>query len=356
MEGNHLLSFQISINRYLPGQKLGPGDSRWAKFNAAFRNETHTLESFIEEVSRGYAFCAELGGCQREHCGQWCCPNRTNDPIHCGRPMGYRTNRHWGSAQHIGLDFDAGDVRASLDYLLSVPLIAESAAFAYTTLSHSPASPRSRVVIITDIPFTDPDYYRQAKRAVMDQVPWGDSGVHDPSRSFYGTTPKLGTVNYVGRILPLNVIDELIEEHSADMEREQARRDLPRIPGYQVMGQTPAERYVNAALQQEVAWVASRNEGTGERHKELLLAALKLGSLRQSEWLPTEVRMGIDPIGALIPAANRNGYIGKYGEDIARRTIFDGVAYSKPRPIPSKWDNRIGITWSGGQWVRSVSV
>ena len=66
--------------------------------------------------------------------------------------------------------------------------------------------------------------------------------------------------------------------------------------------------------------------------------------------------MGIDPIGALIPAANRNGYIGKYGEDIARRTIFDGVAYSKPRPIPIKWDNRIGNTWSGGQWVRSVSV
>ena len=140
------------------------------------------------------------------------------------------------------------------------------------------------------------------------------------------------------------------------MEREQARRDLPRIPKAQVMGQTPAERYVNAAVQQEVAWVASRVEGTGDRHQGLLLAAVKLESLKQSDWLPAQVRGSIDPLSSLLPAAQQNGYVKKYGEGTARRTILDGVAYSKPRPIPSKWDNRIGITWSGGQWVRSVSV
>ena len=153
-----LPGIRVSIGRYLPGQKLGPGDSRWAKFNAAFRNETHTLESLIEEVSRGHAFCAELGGCQREHCGQWCCPDKMNDPVHCGRPKGYRLNRHWEGAQHIGLDFDSCGVRTSLDYLLSVPLIAANAAFAYTTLSHTPESPRSRVAFISDTPFVDPDY------------------------------------------------------------------------------------------------------------------------------------------------------------------------------------------------------
>jgi hypothetical protein len=50
-------------------------------------------------------------------------------------------NSYWVGAQHIGLDFDNGDSSSSLDYLLSVPFIAQHAAFAYTMLSHTPVSP-----------------------------------------------------------------------------------------------------------------------------------------------------------------------------------------------------------------------
>ena len=137
-------------------------------------------------------------------------------------------------------------------------------------------------------------------------------------------------------------------------------RARARCLGYlpsQVLGRTPAERYVNTALQQEVAWLASRVEGTGERHQGLLLAAMKLESLKQSEWLPAEVRSSIDPLDALLTAAHRNGYVEKYGEATARRTIADGVAYASPRPEPASWNSRAAKRiWSGGQWVKSVTV
>jgi len=350
-------NFGVSINRYLPGQKLGLGDRRWGRYNGSFQPETHSPESLLHEVELGHAFSAVQGICQLEHCGRRCCPERKNDREHCGRPAGYRLNRHWVEAQHIGLDFDNGDSRSSLDYLLSVPFIAQHAAFAYTTLSHTPTCPKARVVFITDVAFTDADYYRRAKRAVMASLPWGDTAVHDPSRFFYGTNPESGTTRYLGQLLSLVTVDGLIEGHRDHLELEQGARALPRIPSHQVGGGTAAERYVNTAIQQEVAWLASRVEGTGERHRGLLLAALKLGSLKQSEWLPVQVRNNLDPLGSLLTAAHRNGYVEKYGEEAARRTIADGVAYSKSRQKPSSWNSSGGRrTWSGGQWVKSVTV
>mgnify|MGYP000445162653 CR=1 FL=1 len=356
-EGNHVMRFRLSINRYIPGQKLGIGDGRWGRYNGSFQPEIHSAKSLLDEVEQGHGFCALQGGCQLEHCGQWCCPERKGDLGHCGRPKGYRANRHWTEAQHIGLDFDNGDTRSSLDYLLNVPLIAQHASFVYTTLSHTPECPKARVVFVTDVPFTDADYYRRAKRAVMAALPWGDASVHDPSRFFYGTNPKSGTTKYLGGLLPLETVDGLIERHREHLELEQGARAMPRIPTSQVLGRTPAERYVNTAIQQEVAWLASRVEGTGERHRGLLLAALKLGSLKQSEWLSAQVRNSIDPLESLLTAAHRNGYVEKYGEEAARRTIADGVAYSKSRQKPSSWNSSGGRrTWSGGQWVKSVTV
>jgi len=149
----------------------------------------------------------------------------------------------------------------------------------------------------------------------------------------------------------------LIEQNRGHLDDEQNRRHLPRITASQVLGRTPAERYVNTALQQEVAWLASRVEGTGERHQGLLLAALKLESLKQSGWLPTQVRDSIDPLGLLLPAVQRNGYVEKYGEAAARRTIADGVAYASPRPEPGSWNNKAAKhIWSRGERVKSVAV
>ena len=230
-----------------------------------------------------------------------------------------------------------------------------SPAFLYTTLSHTPDHPKCRAVFITDAPFSEPDHYRRAKRAVMAQLPWGDASVHDPARLFYGSHPYQGQNHFLGNLLHLSIVDQLIEQHRTGLEAEQPRRELPRIQASRIMGATPAERYVNTAIQQEAAWVSSRIEGTGERHKGLLISAMKLASLSLSEWLPPEVRGGIDVHALLLSAAQANGYVSKYGESAARQTIADGIAYARPRLSPdSQNSSKPRLRWSGGQWVKAV--
>jgi hypothetical protein len=352
---------RVSIHRRWPAQKLGlpPVEKRWARYNASFRAEEHTPESLLSELSKGYAFTAILGGCSGPCCGTWCtAPEHSSFPGHCGRPFGYRCNRHFHSAQFIATDFDTGDERSSFYYLLQQPLIAQHCTFLYTTLSHTPEHPKARLVFITDAPFTDASHYRRAKLALMEQLSWGDASVHDPSRLFYGTHPREGQTHYQGKILPLTVVDELIEAYRSRLEAEQVSRNLPRIPSGRVMGSTPAERYVSAAVLAEAAWLSSQLEGTGERHRGLLITAMKLASLRLSQWLPEEARGAIDPYGALLPPARANGYVAKYGEAVARRTIADGIAYATPRAQPESWNTARPRIWRvcGGHLQVEVSL
>jgi hypothetical protein len=145
----------------------------------------------------------------------------------------------------------------------------------------------------------------------------------------------------LGNILCLESFQaEVVDSFLADL-RERATnpgKDIPGIPSSLAAGTSSAERYINRVVQEEVAWLSSRREGTGERHRGLLISAIKLASLRLSEWLPPAARQTIDPYSILLPAAQSNGYISKYGEDVARRTIADGIAYATPRPEPEEWD------------------
>ena len=347
----------ISINRTWPAEKLGlpPAEKRWAKYNGSFNAEEHTSLSLLDQIAQGYSFTAVLGGCQGICCGTWCTEPDHKEPDHCGRPHGYRKNQHFQSAQFIAPDFDTGDDRSTFDYLLEQPNVAQFGTFLYTTLSHTPETPKARVVFLTDAPFTCSDHYRRAKRAVMAQMPWGDASVHDPSRLFYGTHPQCGETRYLGHILPMAVVDSLIDQHRAELEEARLQRHLPRMPHGSTMGRSPSERYINAAVFQEVAWVANQVEGTGERHKGLLIASMKLTSLSISDWLPAQARVQIDPYSLLMPAAEANGYVAKYGESAARQTISDGIAYAGPRPNPDSQDHiKPRLRWSGGQWVKAV--
>jgi hypothetical protein len=352
------LRIRISISRLYPGQKLRlpPAEKRWARYNANFRAEVHTAESLLMEVTRGYSFTAVLGGCQGLCCGTWCTnAEHKSRAGHCGRPHGYRRNQHFQSAQFIALDFDTGNEQSTFKHLLGQPLITSYGSCLYTTLSHTSDHPKARVVFITDGPIIDPAHYRRVKRAVMAQLPWGDASVHDPARLFYGSHPEQAQAHFLGNVLPLEVVAQLIEAHRSELESEQLRRELPHVPGATVMGNTPAERYVKTAIQQEAAWVASRVEGTGERHKGLLISAMKLSSLRLCDWLPAELREGINVPALLLPAAQANGYIAKYGESVARQTIADGIAYARARPKPdSQGYFKPRLSWSGGQWVKAV--
>ena len=120
------VQLSISINRTWPAEKLGlpPVERRWGKYNDSFVAEEHTPISLLDQITQGYSFTAVLGGCQGPCCGSWCTdPEHKKLPGHCGRPGGYRSNQHFESAQFIALDFDTGDERSELEYLLRQPLI-----------------------------------------------------------------------------------------------------------------------------------------------------------------------------------------------------------------------------------------
>lgn len=211
-----MVRFCMSINRSWAGEKLGlpPDEKRWARYNGTFMREEHTSASFLHQITEGYSFTAVLGGCSEQCCGAWCTiPDHKGIPGHCGRPKGYRKNQHFQSAQFIALDFDTGDERSSIDYLQDQPHVAQFGTFLYTTLSHTSEVPKARVLFITDAPFTCPDTYRRAKRAVMARLHWGDASVHDPSRMFYGSHPGQGQSLFLGNLLPLGLVDDLIEQH-----------------------------------------------------------------------------------------------------------------------------------------------
>ena len=187
--------FDVSINRLYPGEKLGfgGGERRWARFNAGFSAESHTADSLLAEIMRGYAFCCVLGGCDLDHCGvRWCCADRKSDPRHCGRPVGYRKGSHFQSAQSLELDFDQGDETSSIPHLLTDPFFCKYAAFLYSTLSSTPDSPKSRVVFILEGPYTDAEGYRQARIALLHRYPRSDPSIKDAARFLYGSHPHTG--------------------------------------------------------------------------------------------------------------------------------------------------------------------
>ena len=151
---------------------------------------------------------------------------------------------------------------------------------------------------------------------------------------------------------------EVVAPYVADLQqRANSARDLPPVSKHLVTETYGAERYVNTIILQEATWLASRSEGSGERHLGLLVAAIKLQSLKLSDWLHVEVRDRIDPVAILLPPASTKGYIAKYGEISARRTISDGMGYALPRLNPESRDSlKPTLRWSGRQWVRDVRV
>ena len=195
-----VLRFQVSINTLFSGEKLGPQgkDRRWGRFNAAFKPEVHTAESLLAEIRTGHSFCCALRGdnCGLDHCGATkpCCPDRRNDPTHCGRPFGYRKASHFLSAQTLELDFDQGDVTSSISYLREKPFISEYAACLYSTLSSTPETPKSRVVFVMEGPITDAAHYRKARIALLHRYPESDQAIKDSARFLYGSHPHTGEV------------------------------------------------------------------------------------------------------------------------------------------------------------------
>ncbi|MFQ6029235.1 MAG: hypothetical protein ACE5Q6_17290, partial [Dehalococcoidia bacterium] len=265
------LTFEISINRTCPGEKLPSGDPRWHRFTRSFYGETHTLDSLIAEIRRGRSFAPVVKD-------------------------GHRKQQNFLSAQHLGLDSDTGDWRSSLESLQADAFIREQGALLYETHSSTSEHPKARILFLLERPYTDGLAYRTVQQALAWKYGFTDPSVAEESRFFYGAQDcrvvRLGNV-LREKVLEAQVIGPYLD-HLAEQSESQKRK-IPGMPRSRIAGATAFERYVHRAVQEESAWLATRVEGTGERHLGLLVAAMKLASLALSEWLPPEVRTGIDP-------------------------------------------------------------
>ena len=336
-------TIQIGINRLYPGEKIPQGDPRHGQYHGGFVAESHTLESLVDEIRRGHAFCAELGGCERgHHGGRWCCRDRDGDPAHCGRPAGQRIAHHFKSAQHLALDIDSGN--PSTDDLMADPFISRFAALIYPTISWTPEVRKWRVVFLLSEAITDASVYRKAATGLLDRFDTSDQAVKDAARLFYGMKPGNGEPVVLDNILPMTAVLALVSAYDdavRERTREADRRQMPPVPPGKVTGSSPAERYVSKAIEEERSWLASRPAVDGERYPAVIPTALRLESLRLSDWLSPGVRAGIDVHNIVMGACADNGILAKYGEDHLRKAIDWAVAHTEPRSAPVGWSASI---------------
>lgn len=153
--------YRISFSTMALSGKLPQGDPRWADFNDSFENLTLAPVEIANLIYKGYAFTT------------W----------HDGR----RSIEHFISGQHIGVDMDCGDERATFDALLRHEWVRMYASILYTTPSHTPENPRARVLFLLDKPIDSAAGYSEAAKFVISQFSGADVACSDASRFFYGS-------------------------------------------------------------------------------------------------------------------------------------------------------------------------
>lgn len=175
-------------------------------------------------------------------------------PITTWHKANWRTSANYLLGQHLGLDFDTGDKRSTIPHLLRDPFIARHAAIIYTTPSHTPDSPRARVVFLLDTPIQQANNYALASTALLWMFGTADRQCKDAARFFYGGRPGACEMEYPNQELPLTELKEIINQYQI---AEQARK--PKRPSTYV-GQNANETEVLAALKHIDPWAISYDE------------------------------------------------------------------------------------------------
>jgi hypothetical protein len=207
-----MTTYAIAVSDFKLDGKLLPGDPRWSAFNRSFHNLQLDASDLLDVVYTGRAITTH-------HRNNW----RATENYLCG--------------QHIGLDFDTEDTRSTLAHLDNDKFVARYAAFVHTTISHTPDHPRARVIFLLDQPIIQPKNYALAASALLWLFGTADRQCKDVCRFFYGAPGC--DVEYINRVLPLDVIKRLIDSYIASGQREKRRTERP--------------NYLPPATQQEVA-------------------------------------------------------------------------------------------------------
>lgn len=215
--------FKVSISPPLSG-KIPDGSQFWQEFNASFENNELPSEGIAGRIYDGCAITT------------W---HRNN----------WRTSANYLLGQHIGIDFDAGDNSSNLVALCADPFIKKYAAIVYTTPSHTPEAPRSRVVFLLDTPIHQAKNYTLAVSALLWLYGTADRKCKDPVRFFYGGKPGACQMEWEPNVLPLVVVKDMIEKYqSTGLRMKHTASTTP----YQT--KTPDEARIVESLKVIPAW------------------------------------------------------------------------------------------------------
>ncbi|MFO7537923.1 MAG: hypothetical protein R6X32_07665 [Chloroflexota bacterium] len=253
------LTFQVALNqRYR--DKVKPGDGHFWKFKMTFQKTRLTLPKLLLAIRQGYAWTAPHRRIRHHR------PRRAKPHYRTT----YRVKANVISSQLLALDSDTGDERSRFDSLLADPFIGRYASLLHTTASSTPESPRTRIILLLEVPLS-PDAYEQALRALLHRYPFCDQSVNHAAVVFYGA--KNCRYKLTGHALPLSVLDnQIIQPYSAFLEQVRQRREAERQARLAAYGrrEEPAagqvERYVRAVYDNLLTELAQTESGLGLRH------------------------------------------------------------------------------------------
>ena len=181
-----MMTYKIAVSSYKLDGKIPQGSDLWTSFNSSFVNFDIEQKKIMAAVYRGRSITTQ-------HKNNW----RTSENYICG--------------QHIGLDFDTGDEDSSFHKLSRDKFISKYASFLYTTISHKPESPRSRVIFLLEQPIMQAKNYTMAVTALLWLFGTADRQCKDAVRFFYGSPGC--EFHKIDQILPLEVIKKIIQNY-----------------------------------------------------------------------------------------------------------------------------------------------
>lgn len=161
-----------------------PTNDQYPQWNASFRNQDVSPLDLVMCVADGFAYA----------------------PAHTENK---RKKENWLSSQVISVDLENSPL-AALDVVESNTFFSSYGFMAYTTLSHTDESPRSRAVFVLDKPFTSASEWHLAARAVVGFFTAADPCSSDISRAFLGNPHAQCRV--YGRFLPMHVAGILAQQ------------------------------------------------------------------------------------------------------------------------------------------------
>jgi hypothetical protein len=226
----------------------------------AWHNESVSPSDMEWYVSSGYSYTSALTHTQRD-------------------------KQYFLSAQHVCLDFDTDDEHSLMYAVADLEFVKEYGSFIYTTMSHTLATPRCRVMFFLSEPMTDAALYEQCVRGMLHYFTLADQSTKDATRLYYGSKGCDIHVLRGKMELPLDVFLEWgKQEQARDDEEAEVRRIVARANAQKYGSNGDSTTYrgkLGPMLVQDVL-----NAPEGERNHTYFLKGVKARErLDHSEFL-----------------------------------------------------------------------